>query len=219
MKKRWAAVLFWGGMWGISEATVATLIHLFLPGLGWALYYPLAFGFMYGVYRQTGKAPDILYAAILSAAIKLVNIPMVPRLDYVVNPAVSILLEGLTAFWAFPLVKLEAKEKHPWPQYAALVLFAGALWRMLYLTYLSLAPGWIRDASILTDAAKLQQFAGLELLGGTAVILLGSLAVSLLMRLWARRKRAAGASILSGKAFGPVSLAVAGLSIFLNWVL
>ncbi len=218
MKKRWAAILFWGGMWGISEATAAYLIHLFLPGLGWALYYPLAFGFMYGVYRQTGKAPDILYAALLSAAIKLVNIPMVPRLDYVINPAVSILLEGLAALWAFPLV-ISAKEKHPWPQYAALVLFTGALWRMLYLTYLSLAPTWIRDVSFLTDAAKLQQFAGLELLGGTAVIWAGSLGVSLLMKLWARRKRATGASILSGKAFGPISLAVAGLSIFLNWVL
>ena len=52
MRRHVSAVLFWGGLWGISEATVSYLVHLFLPGMGWVFYYPLAYGFMAGACRQ-----------------------------------------------------------------------------------------------------------------------------------------------------------------------
>jgi hypothetical protein len=178
MKKDVQAVLLWGGLWGISEATVGYLAHLLLPGMGWVFYYPIAYGFMRMAYRQTGKPRVVLFCAILSAAIKLINLPMTPRLDYVLNPAISIVLEGLAVGIAYRRIHGPFK---PMIRFGLLPFVTSALWRGLYLTYLLLAPGWIREVSILFKPGMLLSFATLELIGNGLVIALWSAGASLLV--------------------------------------
>lgn len=179
MKKYVPQVLLWGGLWGISEATIGYLTHLLLPGMGWAFYFPIAYGFMRMAYSQTGKSRVVLYCAILSAAIKLINLPMTPRLDYVLNPAVSIVLEGLAVGLAFRWV---CGKNRPMIRFGLLPLLTSALWRMLYLVYLLLAPGWIREASILFMPGNLLNFATLELIGNGLAIALWSMGINLLIQ-------------------------------------
>ena len=179
MKKHVPQVLLWGGLWGISEATVGYLAHLLLPGMGWAFYYPIAYGFMRISYSQTGKSRVVLYCAILSAAIKLINLPMTPRPDYVINPAVSIMLEGLAAYIAFRFIR---EQSRPMIHYGLLPFATSALWRGLYLVYLLLAPGWIREASILFMPGMLFSFATLELMGNGLVIALWTISVGMIMK-------------------------------------
>jgi hypothetical protein len=179
MKKNMPQVLLWGGLWGISEATIGYITHLLLPGMGWVFYYPIAYGFMKMAYNQTGKSRVVLYCAILSAAIKLINLPMTPRLDYVINPAVSILLEGLAAGFAFHWI--HGKNK-PMIRLGLMPFMTSAIWRGLYLVYLLLAPGLIRAASILFEPGKLLSFVTLELIGNGLVIALWSMGKSLLLQ-------------------------------------
>ncbi len=218
MKKQVSAVLFWGGLWGISEATVSYLVHLFLPGMGWFFYYPLAYGFMAGACRQTGQPLTALLCAFLSAAIKLINLPMSPRLDYVINPAVSILLEGLAVWLALRFIK--SREK-PAVRDGLLPLVTSAAWRGLYLAYLLLAPSFIREASVLYTPDALLRFATLELLGNALVISLGMLLLGMLaksIKPLGPRVQNASRPGSSKRAYGTLSLAVAALAVALQWV-
>ncbi len=215
MKKYLPAVLFFGGLWGISEATVGFLAHLLLPGMGWMFYFPLAYGFMRGAYRQTGKSSVVLACAILCAAIKLLNLPMAPRPDYVINPAVSIVLEGLTAGLAFYWIM----EKKPLIRYGLMPFLTSAVWRGLYLIYLLVAPGWIREISVLYQPDKLLSFATLEIMGNGLMIALGSLGISLLARYfriplqpWTNRQG------LFRRSYGVLSFMSVSLAVILQWV-
>ena len=215
MKNRpWQAVLFWGGLWGISEATVSYLLHLVAPGFGWVLYYPLAYAFMVGAYRQSGKAGSILWAAGLSAAIKLVNLFITPRIDYVINPAVSILLEGLVMFCA--VVTLSRRNK---PILNILVAPAATslCWRGLYLLYLLVAPAWIRDVSVLGAPKLLLNFLLVETAGNAVLIAAGAFVYYMVQRTQ-KAKTKAGFRVPAW-VFGGISVAVLGLSVFLQWAL
>lgn len=218
MRRQVSAVLFWGGLWGISEATVSYLVHLFLPGMGWVFYYPLAYGFIAGACRQTGHPLTALLCAFLSAAIKLINLPISPRLDYVINPAVSILLEGLAVWLAFRFIK--SREK-PAVRDGLLPLVTSAAWRGLYLAYLLLAPSFIKEASVLYNPGGLLRFATLELLGNAFVISLGALLLRLLAKSTVRlgpRVQSASRRGFSKYAYGTLSLAVTALAVALQWV-
>jgi hypothetical protein len=217
MRRNVSAVLFWGGLWGISEATIGYLTHLLLPGMGWVFYYPIAYGFMRGAYNQTGKSQAVFSCAILSAAIKLINLPMTPRLDYVLNPAVSIVLEGLAAGIAFRWIY--GKDR-PMIRFGLLPFVTSAMWRGLYFIYLLLAPGWIREASILYQPGKLLSFATLELLGNGLIIALWSIGISLLMQ---RIKsplfnRLAGGQGLFKRILSILPMASVCLAVLLQWV-
>jgi hypothetical protein len=42
MEKLMLAVLFYGGIWGVFEATVGYLLHLLPFSIGWLVWYPIA---------------------------------------------------------------------------------------------------------------------------------------------------------------------------------
>ncbi len=217
MKKNVSAVLLWGGLWGISEATIGYLTHLLLPGMGWMFYFPAAYGFMRGAYKQTGKASVVLACAILSALIKLLNLPMTPRLDYVINPAVSIVLEGLAVGLAFRWIY---GKNRPMIRYGLLPFLTSAAWRGLYLIYLLLAPNWIREVSVLYQPDKLLSFATLELIGNGLVIALWSMGLSLLMKRFKTpfAKRLANGQGFFNRSLSVLSLASVCLAVVLQWV-
>ena len=117
----WRAILFRGAFWGILESTVGALMHLLPVRLGFLVWVPMAMGCMLGAYRATGKARAVLCAAAIAAAFKLTNLVFPIRADKVLNPAVSILLEGLSlaACWRLAGVcprKLPGAVSSPWGQ-------------------------------------------------------------------------------------------------------
>jgi len=92
-------VLFYGGLWGILEATLGYFLHLLPPGIAGILMFPIAFYFMNKSYHAADKSSVIFYTASVAALIKLVDllIPFTPPIK-VLNPALAILLQALVVF-------------------------------------------------------------------------------------------------------------------------
>lgn len=90
------AVLFWGSMWGIVEATIGWLLHALQlhHGTSTILY---AFGIccMFAAATRSGKgAQAVLLTSVVAAAIKLVDFVLPGAAGNVLHPAFYILLEG-----------------------------------------------------------------------------------------------------------------------------
>lgn len=141
MRKCTSSVIIIGSAWGIVEATVGHFIHVFTLGIGWLLWFPIAFFFLNSVYRMTKKTSCMIYTAFLAAGIKMLDIFYTPRYDYVINPAVSILLEALTVFAVYQiLIKRNQQVKLDIPS----ILIACIGWKVLYICYLLFLPdSWI----------------------------------------------------------------------------
>jgi hypothetical protein len=95
-------------------------------------------------------------------------------------------------------------------------------WRGLYLIYLTLAPAWIKDVSVLYQPDKLQTFVTLEPLGNGLMIALFSLGLHMLTETFmaSHTKRVlTGIRGLLRHLFGTASLVVASLAILLQWIL
>jgi hypothetical protein len=178
------AILVWGGLWGIFEATVGYLLHLLPFSVGWLVWYPVACFFMVNVYRKTGRVRDILYVGILAACIKLLNLFMPVRVDRVINPAVSILLEALSmAIVAFGLNRFfRSKKKSPAAK-AIAVFCMNTGWRALYALYLLLlAPNWMREISVISSGEALVTFFITHNFFTSLVLFAGYLMLGLILR-------------------------------------
>ena len=60
MSRKFWLILFWGSMWGLTEATAGFFLHLWavvLPGLPGFLMFPIAFYFMFKYIRPRGINP------------------------------------------------------------------------------------------------------------------------------------------------------------------
>jgi hypothetical protein len=94
---RSGAVLFWGSLWGIWEATAGHVFHLIhVPGLPGFVMFPVAFYFMSRAFVRSGRYDSIFLTALVAAGIKLFDF-FIPgqNIQAVVNPARAILLESL----------------------------------------------------------------------------------------------------------------------------
>ncbi|NCA66751.1 MAG: hypothetical protein EOM87_01660 [Clostridia bacterium] len=150
-------ILFWGALWGLFEATAGYLLHLLPANIGWVVWFPAAFIFMERVYNKTGKPYAVLLVALFASSVKLLNLFMPGiRIDRVLNPAISILLEGITVFSVFLIFK------NSWDKTAAKAVYAAVIWRGLYLAYLLFVPQWMFDISPLADASRLISFLVME---------------------------------------------------------
>jgi hypothetical protein len=134
MKKTIPVILFWGAVWGICEATIGYALHLAavaLPGLPGALMFPIGFWCMAQARKATQKAYAPLGIALVAASIKLVDF-LVPGYDAirVVNPALSILLEGLAVAVVYTVLALPGRIR----DYLK-ALGSGVLWRVLFAAY------------------------------------------------------------------------------------
>lgn len=150
MKKRFITLLFWGSLWGFTEATLGYILHqaaVFLPGLPGFLMFPLAFYFMYQVYQKTGQSSSGILVALVAAIIKLFDF-FVPGNDIIriLNPALSILLEGL----AVSLV-LSAFARRGQLMKWMYAFGAGIGWRALFLIHLYLISKFGLPAALVTD--------------------------------------------------------------------
>ncbi|MEA3500729.1 MAG: hypothetical protein U9R41_06920 [Candidatus Marinimicrobia bacterium] len=98
-KRTILTILFFGGLWGIIEATLGYLVHFLPTGFPGMIMFPIAFYFMFTSYKSTGKQSTIFYTALVASMIKLSDlfIPLRSAM-FAINPAVSILLESLIVF-------------------------------------------------------------------------------------------------------------------------
>jgi hypothetical protein len=130
-------IIFWGALWGIAEATIGHLLHIWALPIGWLIWFPFAFGIMWAAYRQTGWAGIVFYIALVASGIKLIDLLTPVRIDYVINPAVSILLEGLAAFVVF---KIFEAQKGKYSIRLLSIAIVSVLWRILYAIYIAFLP-------------------------------------------------------------------------------
>jgi hypothetical protein len=98
-KKFLSMILFFGGLWGLTEATLGYLLHFLPTGVAGMTMFPVAFYLMFNLYKNTGLQSAILMAGCVAAGIKLTGlaIPLQSPMS-VINPAVSILLESMVVF-------------------------------------------------------------------------------------------------------------------------
>lgn len=150
--------IFYGALWGITEATLGFFVHLVNISSTFILL-PIAFFFMRQVYKSTNKISSIFLISAISCSIKLLNIFTGIRLDKVINPSISILLEGYAfAGFVFVLNKLEKRKNIKIGIKLACILIMNTVWRAAYCLYLAYAPEFIYKYSILTSNKKIIDF-------------------------------------------------------------
>ncbi len=103
-------ILCLGGLWGLLEATLGTLLHL--PVIHEVVFFgstavllPIAYLITGRAYKVTGRARAALYVGLVAAAIKSVTFAFGLPVQYVINPMVSILLESSVMAVAFKVSK------------------------------------------------------------------------------------------------------------------
>ncbi|HSK68380.1 MAG TPA: hypothetical protein VLA21_03895 [Candidatus Limnocylindria bacterium] len=181
MRKKWAALLFFGAAWGVCEATLGFVLHrmaVALPGLPGALMFPIGYFWMRRAQKATGNGWAALSAAAVAASAKLADF-LVPGADpvRVVGPALSILLEGLAV--AALYAQDGAGKRLPVFRWFSM----GVLWRTLFALYLYIISLFDFPAALVTNGLPtLLRFVLLESALNAAVIAAGVLAASRLPR-------------------------------------
>ena len=148
MKKILPAILFFGSLWGIIEATLGWILHLLhFKGTSF-LVLPFAIACMYMAIRRTGTPKAAFGVAIVAAAVKLTNLlPGTVPPYWVINPAVSILMEGIAFYLVYRVLLRPASESlFTWRNFAygTLIFFAFQLlfceYRMSIQSHMGLNP-------------------------------------------------------------------------------
>ncbi len=137
MKKQIETVLFWGSLWGLEEATLGHVLHLLPFSIGWLFWFPLAYLFMFLAYQKTGNAGSVLWTAVIAASIKLIDLLLPIRIDKVINPTVSILLEGAAVFL---LIKVLTPRIASTKYRSAIPFASSLLYQLFYMIYISIVP-------------------------------------------------------------------------------
>ncbi|MGE5373040.1 MAG: hypothetical protein ACM3QZ_13775 [Solirubrobacterales bacterium] len=130
-------IVFWGALWGLTEATVGYFLHLLPVNIGWLFWFPIAFFFMARAWRDSGRPEAAFGAALLAASVKLTNLMNAVPVDRVINPAAAIVFEGLGVYAVFYLLSRSKQ----WRRNPLTLSFAASLaWRALFAVYLLLIP-------------------------------------------------------------------------------
>ncbi|HEX2946279.1 MAG TPA: hypothetical protein VHT96_10035 [Clostridia bacterium] len=179
--KYWSSIVLWGALWGLTEATLGYFLHTFSLNIGWVLWFPLAFLFIRSVYRETNSLYSIIFTSFIAAAIKMVDFIMPVSPDRVINPAVSIIFEGLAVFAMFKSIekKQAAVGWYPyrWAVHFGELLSASIGWRLLYVLYMLLMPEAYARISPLRSGSALLSFLGHECVFNVLLIF-GSLKIA-----------------------------------------
>jgi hypothetical protein len=97
--------LFWGSLWGMTEATLGHILHQIpIPGIAGYVMFPVGIFFMVKAFRHSGKLPAIFLTALVAANIKLVNLFLPAHSPFAaVNPALAIICESFAVGLFFGL--------------------------------------------------------------------------------------------------------------------
>ena len=150
MKKNLNIILFWGALWGITEATLGYVLHIFsipLPGLPGLLMFPIAFVCMHRVYESTKEPVSVMQIAVVAASIKLTDLLFGGLMTiYVVNPALSLMIEALVVTVFFHLVKNDRRSIRFLEAFAM-----GWMWRAIFLGYMVFLSIFALPAGLVTS--------------------------------------------------------------------
>lgn len=130
-------VLTLGGLWGILEATLGTVLHFtgvaktFLSSS--IIMVPLAYSILAIGYKNTGKLRSIFLIGLIAGTIKLAAFA-VPGIapNYVINPAISIVMEAAAFGLAVYVIKPEKTLSY---RSIAVVLLASITFRLTFTLY------------------------------------------------------------------------------------
>lgn len=106
--KTFFAVLFLGGLWGIIEATLGSILHLGdIAALGvftssTAVMVPIAYTLMGICYTRTNNFKSVIYMGIVAASIKIIACAIL-KMSF--NPAMWIALESLAGAIAVVVIR------------------------------------------------------------------------------------------------------------------
>lgn len=104
-------VLFFGGVWGLIEATLGTVLHLpFVETIGvfgssTAIMLPIAFYLMGLCFKKTKSLRAIAYMGIIAGVIKLSTFIVVGFTQKVYMPSIYIVIESLAMLGALAIVR------------------------------------------------------------------------------------------------------------------
>ncbi|MGL5562866.1 MAG: hypothetical protein ACRDCN_09620 [Tannerellaceae bacterium] len=104
--RRLSSIILLGSIWGMIEATLGWTLHiLHFPGSNLILY-TIAVTIMMLAILNTKKASSAFMVALVAAIIKLTNLVIgtIPPF-WVINPAVSIILEGLSFYLVYVILQ------------------------------------------------------------------------------------------------------------------
>ena len=128
------AVFFYGGIWGLVEASLGFLLHalgevLPIPSLSGTILFPVGLFLMVRAMRDSGRIEAIGLTALIAAGVKAASVllPFV-SLRFVRNPVLAILLEGSVAYIVIRIADLKADRYLP---LRAIALSLG--WRLAFL--------------------------------------------------------------------------------------
>jgi len=141
-------IVLLGVAWGVFEATAGFLLHLLPFSIGAYVWFPAAYWFLSRAYHKTGRKRAVIFVALIAAGLKLLNLFSQVRIDYVINPAVSIVLEAL----AMILVPMRMPG-------GVRVFFVNTLWRVMYAAYaITLMPASMRSVSVVASGPDFVSF-------------------------------------------------------------
>lgn len=179
MKKQIETVLFWGSLWGLEEATLGHVLHLLPVNIGWLFWFPLAYLFMFLTYQKTGKVTAVLWTAAMASSIKLIDLLLPIRIDKVINPAVSILLEGAAVFLLIKVIRprtLTGKSRF-------LIPFASSLvYQLFYMIYISIVPLFFTAIPAVTNVSTYLNYGLHGLVNGIMLVILSEFCIRVFNR-------------------------------------
>ena len=151
------SVLLFGGLWGIIEATLGTILHLpFFEGFGVfgktsSIIIPMAFALMAMCYKKTQSVYAVFLMGVLAALIKLPVSFFIGFTDRIYNPMMYIVIESLLMGGALYLFK--PTNVVSLKTFGAIVL-ANTLYQFSYVCI----SGWMVGANPFASMAKWEKY-------------------------------------------------------------
>lgn len=126
-------VIFFGAVWGITEATIGYLLHFLPPTLAGLIMFPIAVFILVKTYKATGLKSAMIYVGIIAAGIKAIDFVLPGIMVFkTINPMISIVLESLLVAAVYPLIS-----QTDWKLKLAGGVAASLGWRACYIIYMT----------------------------------------------------------------------------------
>ena len=132
-KQNIPAIIFFGAVWGIIEASVGYLLHslpvsIYISG---TVLFPIVSYILYKSYKVTNSKTALLSIGFIAAAIKAVDFFMPFGSPFkIINPMLAIIMESIVV-----LVVITIIDRDNLKSKVAGFLAASIGWRVLYLSY------------------------------------------------------------------------------------
>lgn len=166
--KKLRTFIFWGALWGLTEATLGSLFHI-VPWIAGFFMFPIAFYFMKKALNDSRRLSAIFYTAAVAAGVKLTGL-LFPFQNpaTVINPAASIMMEALAVMLFFKVFGCEKNHYQPRE-----ILTAAFGWRIAFIAYhLLLVSFSLYDGIMQWSALTLARFLVMESIVDTVIIAL-----------------------------------------------